>query len=148
MPEMSRGRPAEPPIFFGSRRVHTLTINMPNLTSGSGSWVLRFAELNGNGIWVEQEEVDLSAPVAVRKVDPQYSPAAVRDRVEGTVLLAAYILRDGTVSNIQVLNGLDPRLDESAMEALTGWEFQPATKNGIPVDLEVLIQIPFRLPVF
>lgn len=148
LPEMSRGRPAEPPTFFGSRRIHTLTINMPNLTSGSGSWVLRFAELNGNGILVEEEEEGLSVPVAVRKVDPQYSPAAIRDRVEGTVLLAAYILRDGTVSNIQVMNGLDPRLDESAMKALTAWEFRPATKNGIPVDLEVLIQIPFRLPVF
>ncbi|MCZ6750856.1 MAG: energy transducer TonB, partial [Acidobacteria bacterium] len=130
------------------KRVHTVTINMPNLTSGSGSWVLRFAELNGDGVWREEDEGDLSAPVALRKVDPKYAPSAVRDRVEGTVLLAAHILRDGTVSNIEVLNTLDPRLDGSAMDALTRWEFQPATKNGIPIDLEVLIQIPFRLPVF
>lgn len=149
LPEMSRGQQVvAAPKFFGAKRVHTVTINMPNLTSGSGSWVLRFAELNGDGTWHEEDEGDLSAPVALRKVDPKYAPSAVRDRVEGTVLLAAHILRDGTVSNIEVLNTLDPRLDGSAMDALTRWEFQPATKNGIPIDLEVLIQIPFRLPVF
>ncbi|MEE8177455.1 MAG: energy transducer TonB [Acidobacteriota bacterium] len=149
LPEMSRGQQVvAAPKFFGAKRVHTVTINMPNLTSGSGSWVLRFAELNGNGTWHEEDEGDLSAPVALRKVDPKYAPSAVRDRVEGTVLLAAHILRDGTVSNIEILNTLDPRLDGSAMDALNRWEFQPATKNGIPIDLEVLIQIPFRLPVF
>ena len=148
LPEMSRGQQVAPPKFFGTKRVHTVTINMPNLTSGSGSWILRFAELNGDGAWHDEDEGKLSAPVALRKVDPKYAPSAIRDRVEGTVLLAAHILRDGTVSNIEVLNTLDPRLDGSAMEALTRWEFQPATKNGIPIDLQVLIQIPFRLPVF
>ena len=132
---MSRGQQVASPKFFGTKRVHTVTINMPNLTSGSGSWILRFAELNGDGAWHDEDEGDLSAPVALRKVDPKYAPSAIRDRVEGTVLLAAHILRDGTVSNIEVLNTLDPRLDSSAMDALTRWEFQPATKNGIDGNL-------------
>ena len=146
LPEMSRGKPLET-AFFGGKRVHTVLINMPNLTSGSGSWVLHFAELSGEAPGSSGSD-ELSNPVAVRKVDPRYSPAAVRDRVEGTVMLAALILRDGTVSNIRVLRGLDPRLDSSAMEALTDWKFLPAKKSGSPVDVEVLVQIPFRLPTF
>jgi TonB family protein len=146
LPEISRGKPLEP-AFFGGKRVYTVLINMPNLTSGSGSWVLEFSELYGDASG-KGENDDLSSPVAVRKVDPRYNPAAVRERVEGNVTLAAYILRDGSVTNIRVLRSLDPRLDSSAMEALTDWKFLPAKKSGNPVDLEVLVQIPFRLPTF
>ena len=144
LPEMSRGRRVEPP-FFGGKHVYTLSINMPNLTSGSGSWVLLFAELD-DAPRSQDESEELSSPVAMRKIDPQYTPSAVRDRIEGTVMLAAHILRDGRVSNVHVMRGVDPRLDSSAMEALTEWEFVPAKRKGVPVDLEVLVQIPFRLP--
>ncbi|MGH9783462.1 MAG: energy transducer TonB [Terriglobia bacterium] len=132
------------PEFFGDKRVQTVYINMPNLTSGAGSWILRFAERDAEG----REEGEITSPVAVKKVDPKYAPSAVRDRVEGTVTLAAQILRDGTVASIEVVRGLDPRLDLSAVQALTLWEFVPARKKGVPVDLDVLVQIPFRLPLF
>ena len=65
-----------------------------------------------------------------------------------SIQMGAQILRDGTVANVQVLRSLDDRLDLSAVIALTKWEFQPAKKNGAPIDLEVLVQIPFRLPSF
>ena len=133
------------PEYFGARRVYTLYINMPNLSSSSGSWVLRFAEPDDAE---PQNANEVSSPVAVRKVDPQYAPGAARDRVEGTITLAALILRDGSVANIRVVSSLDPRLDLNAIQAFTRWEFEPAKRNGAPIDLEVLVQIPFRLPAF
>jgi len=145
-PEPSPGRQPEP-WLDRSKRVYTVAINMPNMTSGSGSWVMRFAELN-DGAAANGANDDLSTPIAVRKVDPRYVPSAVRERVEGTVTLGAHIRRDGTVSNIRVLASLDPRLDSSAAAALSDWQFIPARKNGIPVDLEIVVQIPFRLPSF
>ena len=145
-PEMTRGDRIGSG-FFGNKHVYTLYINMPNLSSGSGSWILRFAELENDGKG-PQDDMEITSPVAVKKVDPQYVPSAIRDRVEGTVTLAAQILRDGTVSNVQVVQSLDARLDLSAVGALTLWRFQPGRKKGVPVDLEVLVQIPFRLPGF
>jgi TonB family protein len=130
--------------FFGGQHVQTVYINMPNLTSGTGSWILRFAEHHGAG----REEGEITSPVAIKKVDPKYAPDAIRDRVEGTVTLAAQILRDGTVAGVEVVRGLDPRLDLSAVQALTLWQFAPARKKGIAIDLDVLVQIPFRLPIF
>ena len=135
------------PEFFGARRVYTVYINMPNFTSGSGSWILRFAELDGDSTNPDGDG-EIISPMAVKKTDPQYVASAIREKVEGMVTLGAQILRDGTVANVQVLRGLDPRLDLSAVMALTKWEFQPAKKNGTPIDLEVLVQIPFRLPSF
>jgi TonB family protein len=144
-PEMTRGKSVDTePAVFGDRRVYTVYINMPNLASGAGSWILRFAERDGEGSTGEE----ISSPVALKKVDPKYAPGAIRERVEGTVTLAAQILRNGKVTSVKVVQGLDPRLDLSAVQALTLWQFEPARKKGVPIDLEVLVQIPFRLPAF
>jgi len=90
--------------------------------------------------------VDLSQPVATRKVDPGYPLQLMRENVGGTVILFAIIHADGTVGNVLVLRGVDDRLDKLATEAVAQWRFQPATKNGSPVAVEATFQIPFRPP--
>ena len=147
-PEMTRGKSIDTlPEVFGERRIYTVYINMPKLASGAGSWILRFAERDGDGSGGNGGgDEEISSPVAVKKVDPKYAPEAARERVEGTVTLAAEILRSGKVTSVKVVQGLDPRLDLSAVQALTLWQFEPARKKGVPIDLEVLVQIPFRLP--
>jgi TonB family protein len=67
------------------------------------------------------------------------------DRVEGKVLLAAVLRKDGRVDSILVLRHVDERLDQSAQDALDKWQFQPALRDGEPVDVDLLIEIPFRL---
>lgn len=146
-PSLTLGAVKSPPLeseFFGARRVYTVYMNMPNLTSATGSWVLRFAELDEHGN-APGDSDSLSTPEPIRKVDPTYVASAMRERVQGTVTLAAVVLKDGTLANIRVVGSLDPRLDSSAVAALTQWRFYPAQKNGNPIDLEVLVQIPFRI---
>ena len=124
---------------FGPKKYYSLVLNMPNLTSATGSWIVRFAELKQS-----DNKIAIAAPVAVSKVGPAYPAEAMRDNVEGTVTLYAVIHTDGTVSGIKVLNSVDPRLDEAAMRALSRWQFRPGTKNGDPVELEAVVMIPFR----
>jgi len=114
-------------------------LNMPNLTSASGSWVVRFAELQQS-----DNKATIGAPVATSKVDPAYPADALRDNVEGTVTLYAVIHIDGSVGGIKVLGSVDPRLDEAAAKALGRWRFRPGTKNGEPVELEAVVLIPFK----
>ena len=142
--------------IFGDRKFYAMTLNMPNLNSAGGSWVIRFAELNGNKSSKEESESkgdakgnegkgdDLTAPVAIQKVDPAYPLELMRRNVHGTVTLYAVIRNDGSVTDVRVLNGVDDQLDEFARAALTHWRFRPATKNGSPVDLEAVVMIPFR----
>lgn len=125
--------------IFGAKKFYSLVLNMPNLASAGGSWVIRFAELSDR-----PSQGSLTAPVAVEKVDPAYPPDLVRDGVQGTVTLYAVIRSDGAVDEIKILRSLDVRLDESARRALSQWRFRPAQKNGAAVDLEAVIQIPFR----
>ncbi len=125
---------------FGSKRYYSLIMNMPNLTSATGSWIIRFAELKQS-----DDKSALTAPVATTKVDPAYPPDVLRDHVEGTVTLYAVIRVDGSVADIRVLDSLDSRLDENAINALSRWHFRPGIKNGAPVAVEAVVQIPFRM---
>ena len=127
---------------FGDRKIYSMALNMPNLTSDGTSWIIRFAEMNPEPGVVG----GVSAPVAVSKVDPAYPPQLMRDRIEGTVILYAVIRSDGSVDEVKVLQGVDDTLDENARTALRKWHFRPGTKNGAPVDLEAVIKIPFRAP--
>jgi TonB family protein len=130
---------------FGNRKFYSVTLNMPNLNSAGGSWVIRFAELDhDSNVHHDAPAEDLSQPMATRKVDPKYPLQLMRENVAGTVILYAIIHADGTVGSVRVLRGVDDRIDQFASQAVTQWQFQPATKNGSPVDVEATFQIPFR----
>ena len=59
--------------------------------------------------------------------------------------LSAVIRKDGTIDEVELLKHLDDRLDRSAQEALAKWRFEPAQRDGTPVDVDAVFEIPFRL---
>jgi TonB family protein len=137
---------AKPEQIFSTKRVYTMNVNMPNLNSSTGSWILNFTELHRDPNGPHLASTDLSGPVPVKKVDPKYPPTLVADRVEGEVVLYAVIGKDGSVSEIQLVRGIDDQLDENAKQALAQWKFRPGAKAGEPVELEAVVHIPFRIP--
>ena len=137
--------PNEPPEkILSGKEVYTLDVNLPNLTSASGSWILNFAQLDEEASAFNKPKGALSGPVPVHKVDPKYPPATVRENIEGEVVLYAIIRADGSVDSIQLVRKLDSRLDIYAIQALAQWKFRPATRDGAPVDVEAVVHIPFR----
>ena len=124
---------------FRGRKYYTMALNTPNLTSVGGSWIFRFAERG-----ISSKPGDVTAPIAVREVDPAYPADLIRDNVQGIVILYAVIRSDGSVAEVKVLEGFDDRLDENARKALSAWQFVPGTRDGNPVDLEAVVRIPFR----
>ena len=104
---------------FGGRRFYSVTLNMPNLNSAGGSWIIRFAELKHDLSDRDPNAptADLSQPTATRKVDPAYPMQLMRENVHGTVILYAVIHADGSVGNVRILRGVDQRLDRYATEA-------------------------------
>jgi TonB family protein len=125
---------------FGGKRFYEMALNMPNLNSSTGSWVIRFAELDAG-----RKEGELLAPVATEKSDPGYPLELIRANVHGMVTLYAVIHADGKVGDIRVLNSPDERLDSFAAKALARWKFVPAVRAGKPVALEAVVVIPFRV---
>jgi TonB family protein len=137
---------AKPEAIFATKRVYTMNVNMPNLSSATGSWILNFSELRTNPDAPRVTSSDLSGPVALKKVDPKYPQTLISERVEGEVILYAVIRRDGTIDKIQLVHGIDEQLDANAISALAQWKFRPAMKQGEPIELEAIVHIPFRLP--
>ncbi len=132
-----------PDPMLDGREVYSIAIQMPNVTSYSGSWLVWFAEHEtAPGAAASG---DVRPPVPLRKVDPKYVAAAAAEGVEGIVRLGAVIRRDGHVDGVRLLRHLDDRLDASAMEALAKWEFEPALRNGTPLAVDAVFEIPFRL---
>jgi protein TonB len=141
MAALDPGLPPEK-ILSGSE-VYTLHIDLPNLTSASGSWIINFSELDETKHSLVKPKDPLAAPVPVEKADPKYPPDLIKAHVQGEVVLYAIIRKDGSVDSIQVVRSLDPQLDRNAMHALAEWKFRAATRAGVPVDLEAVIHIPF-----
>jgi TonB family protein len=125
---------------FGGKRPYAMTLNMPNLNSSTGSWEIRFAEVETG-----KKVGDLLAPVATEKSDPGYPLELIRSNVHGMVTLYAVIGADGKVDSIRVLNSPDDRLDLFAEKALARCKFVPAERAGKPVALEAVVRIPFKV---
>jgi TonB family protein len=135
-----------PDARFAGRVVYAIAVQMPNVTSFSGSWLVWFAEREPDAAGtVGAATRQMRPPEVVRKVDPKYIAAAAAERVEGTVRLFGVIGKDGHVGGISLLRQLDERLDRSAQEALAKWEFTPALRDGIAVDVDAIFEIPFHL---
>jgi TonB family protein len=140
-PSAPRVSSAPDPRLEG-RVIYTMAIQMPNVTSFSGSWMVWFAErIPEPGA----PAVTVRPPVPRHKVDPAYIRSAVDQGVEGIIKLAGVIGKDGHVEQIEVLSGIDARLDQSAAEALGKWLFEPALRDGVPIDVDAVFEVPFRL---
>jgi TonB family protein len=125
---------------FGDKTFHTMALNMPNLNSSTGSWVIHFAELEDG-----RKEGALIPPRSTEKSDPGYPLELIRANVHGMVSLYAVIDANGKVSGVRVINSPDDRLDAYAAKALAQCKFQPAERAGKAVALEALVMIPFRV---
>jgi TonB family protein len=135
---------AQPEQVFASKKIYKMLVNMPNLNSATGSWILNFSELRTGSEVLGSPSSEVSAPGPIRKIDPKYPPTLINEHVEGEVVLYAVIRRDGSVDSIQLVRGIDEQLDANAMNAFRQWKFRPATKQGTPIELEAIVHIPFH----
>jgi protein TonB len=79
-------------------------------------------------------------PGLIKRVEPIYPPIARASRLQGTVVLDAVILRDGSVSEVRVTKSGNPIFDKAAVDALRQWRFTPGDRDVI-MSLTVHFQI-------
>ena len=87
----------------------------------------------------------VSAPRPIYDPEPEYSNEARIAKFQGDVLLWVVVGADGIPHDVRVQHSLGMGLDEKAIAAVKNWRFQPATKDGRPVAVQVSIQVNFRL---
>jgi len=84
-------------------------------------------------------------PRATYTPKPGYSSLALQAKYQGTVVLKIVIDKAGKIARIRLERALGMGLDENAMEEVKRWRFNPATRNGQPVAVEMNIEISFNL---
>jgi TonB family protein len=87
----------------------------------------------------------ISAPTAISAPDPDYTEEARRAKKQGTCVLWLIVDSTGHPRDIKVVRGLGFGLDAKAVEAVKQWKFQPALKDGRPVDVQISVQVDFHL---
>ena len=87
----------------------------------------------------------VSEGLVLNKVQPRYPAQALQMHTEGSVQLQATIGKDGSISNLKVLNG-EAILARAALEAVKQWKYKPYYLNGDPVEIQTQITINFKLP--
>ncbi len=76
----------------------------------------------------------------------EYSDAARKKGLEGTVVLQVIVQPDGSATDIQVVKSPDPELTQMAMDSVSRWRFKPArNSDGEPVRYREAIEVSFRL---
>ena len=93
------------------------------------------------------DDPGVTLPTRTRNVQPFYPQAAQDAKIEGIVRLVGVVNTAGTLENLRIVESLDQQygLDEQARLAVSQWRFEPGTRNGEPVPVEVEFVIRFTL---
>ncbi len=86
-------------------------------------------------------------PRVLRDVKPYYPPEAMRQKIEGTVVVECVVETDGSVKQVKVTRSLDKTygLDDEAVKVAKQWQFAPGMKDGYAVPVLVTIEFSFSL---
>jgi TonB family protein len=108
----------------------------PGVGTGSGGGI-------GGGVF--KVGGGISAPQPVSTPDPEYTEEARNAKTQGTCILWMIVDDQGRPRDIRVVRGLGFGLDAKAIEAVKQWRFQPAQKDGHPVNVQISVEVGFKL---
>jgi TonB family protein len=88
---------------------------------------------------------NVKPPVKTKDVRPIYPESARAEGRRGVAIIEALVGVDGTVTNTKVVRSIGEDLDAAAVDAVSQWEFEPTTLNGIAVPVLMTVTVNFTL---
>ena len=76
----------------------------------------------------------------------QYPAGALKTGVQGRVIIAFVVERDGSITDVNVVRSVDPSLDKEAARVVRNMpKWIPGKQNGAPVRVKYNVPVTFRL---
>ncbi len=85
----------------------------------------------------------VKAPKPISTPDPPFSEIGRAAQLRGTTVLWTIVDEAGHTRNTRVVTPLGCGFDDRAVEAVSHWTFQPATRDGQPVPVQINIEVNF-----
>jgi protein TonB len=77
---------------------------------------------------------------------PVYPPRCLRMGIEGRVRVRVLVGENGRPQEVTLgQTSGESALDQAAMDAVRGWRFEPARRNGVPVRAWAIVPVEFKL---
>jgi protein TonB len=151
-PSNPSGKPAEagayptPPPAPASRPAPADTTASRIASAAAPAVRLGDVAETGTGLVSGEAVIPAGLDSAVHNRLPAYPAEAARRGEEGVVFLLVHIAPDGRASAIDVeqSSGYD-RLDEAARAAVSGWQFRPAMRDGLPMASSMEVEVHFDI---
>jgi protein TonB len=149
-PKEQNSKPRTASIFAAMESAHPIKLASYDKYD-KGATEETSSNINGQNTNPAAEDISrtgaLTAYPLYRENMPPVYPAIARVRgYEGVVLVAAEILPNGRVGNMKIRKSSGYAiLDQSALEGVKPWKFEPAKKSGIPFTIWVEVPIKFVL---
>jgi protein TonB len=80
----------------------------------------------------------------IHKVEPEYPAIAKQLHIEGSVIVRAFISREGVITRAEAERG-QALLAKAALEAVRQWRYRPYYLNHEPIEVETEITVNFVL---
>jgi len=89
----------------------------------------------------------VTAPVPLVQDQPEYPPVARQLGVDGVVEAEYLVGPDGSIEDFRIVSvsRTGVGFERATEEAVRGWRYKPATKNGVKVRTWVTVRVPFTL---
>lgn len=117
-----------------------------DLDSGLNSGAARPVADSAPPVAAEPEMVGISALTRINYVSPKYPRNAMRRNVTGRVDVGFTVGVDGIVYNIEIIDSTPGSVfNDSAIDAVTQWEFEPVIENGRAVEKRTAVRLGFDL---
>jgi len=88
---------------------------------------------------------NVTSPIVTTQPAPEYSDEAREKKFNGVVLVGLIVDKDGMPQEVHIVRGVGMGLDENSVATVRQYRFKPATENGNPVAVRMMVEISYNI---
>ena len=122
---------------FRNRPVYTMMLPAPKMPQYAGDWIIWFGEQKAT-----QAMGAIRAPLPEKKLVSDAPPNTWG--TEADIQINLVIDETGHVQSLSILKIPPDVSPQLALDDVREWQFKPATRNGVPIAVDAILDIPYR----